>query len=64
MYPMHEQLSRERMRELSEQAHRRRLARELASANRWQYLARRAETRHARRAERAAELSSAVALAR
>lgn len=63
MYPMHEQLSRDRMREMHEQAHRRRLSRDMASANRWQNLAKRAEVRHAKRAERAAEVS-AVALAR
>ena len=64
MYPMHEQLARERMREMAEQAQRHKLARQLASANRWQYLARRAEQRYARRAERVAEHVSAVALAR
>ncbi|HEY3736045.1 MAG TPA: hypothetical protein VGL26_01265 [Jatrophihabitans sp.] len=63
MYPMHEQLARERMREMQEQAQRRRLSREMASANRWRYLASRAEQRYARRAERAAEVS-AVALVR
>ena len=64
MYPMHEQLARERMREMAEQAQRHKLSRELASANRWQYLARRAEQRYARRAERVAEQVSAAALAR
>jgi hypothetical protein len=64
MYPMHEQLSRDRMRDMQEQAHRHRLSRELASANRWRYLAQRAESRHAKRAERVAEVSAPLVLAR
>lgn len=64
MYPMHEYLARERMREMAEQAQRRRLSRQLASANRWQYLARRAEQRYARRAQRVEEHVITAALAR
>ena len=63
MYPMQHALARERMRDMQERAARMRLSRELASANRWQYLAKRAQQRHALRAQRVAEVS-ALAVAR
>jgi len=60
MYTMHEALAREHMRQTEEQSHRRRLANELAAANRWSNLERRAQAarqRHLRRA-RVAQLSA------
>jgi hypothetical protein len=63
MYTMHEALAREHMRQSEAEAQQRRLASELAAANRWHYLERRAQAarrRHSRRLERVA-LVSAVA---
>jgi hypothetical protein len=66
MYTMQEALAREHMRQRHHEAEvyrRHRLASELAAANRWRYLERRAHAanrRHARRAEQAAQ-SVAVA---
>jgi hypothetical protein len=66
MYTMHEALAREHMRQRHSEAlvaQRQRVASEMAAANRWRYLERRANAayrRHARRAEQAAH-SVAVA---
>ena len=59
MYAMHEALAREHMRQHHRDAHQRQLVSELAAANRWRYLERRANAayrRHARRASSAAEV--------
>jgi hypothetical protein len=61
MYMLHEALAREHMRQRVHDAHRRQLASELAAANRWHYLERRAHAayrRHMVRVERAAQLSA------
>jgi len=61
MYALHEALAREHMREREQQARRHALAGEMASANRWRYLERRAHAayrRHAQRAHGAAQLSA------
>jgi len=61
MYAMQEALAREHMRERVHQARRHTLSSELASANRWRYLERRAHAayrRHAQRAQGAAQLSA------
>lgn len=49
---MHEALARDRMREDQRRAHQQRLARRLATARRWQRLARFADRRARRAAER------------
>ena len=56
MYVMQEALAREHMRQREWDARHARLSAELASANRWQYLAERAKaaaTRHSHRASQA-----------
>lgn len=61
MHSMHEALAREHMRQREREARQHSLASELASANRWRYLERRAHAayqRHARRAHRAAQRSA------
>ena len=61
MYTMHEALAREHMRQRHQDAQRHRLASELAAANRWRYLERRANAayrRHAHRAEQYAQVSA------
>ncbi|MGI8666425.1 MAG: hypothetical protein ACR2N4_10390 [Jatrophihabitans sp.] len=55
MYSMYEALARERMREQQEQAARRRLSQQLASAQRWQRLAAYSARRAARSRRRLAE---------
>jgi hypothetical protein len=58
MYSMHEALAREHMRQREREAQQHRLASELAAANRWRYLERRAAAasrRHAGRARRLAQ---------
>ncbi|MGH8961503.1 MAG: hypothetical protein ACRDWT_09885 [Jatrophihabitantaceae bacterium] len=57
MSTIQEALARERMRERQQQARHSRLSAELAAANRWQYLAKRARaaaSRHSHRAQQAA----------
>lgn len=61
MYTLHEALAREHMRQLHADARRRALVNQLASANRWRFLERRAHAaylRHALRAERAAQVGA------
>jgi hypothetical protein len=61
MQTMHEALAREHMRRREQEARRHSLSSELASANRWRYLERRAHAayrRHAQRAHRAAQVSA------
>lgn len=60
MYLLHEALARERMREQREQAMRRRLSHELASARRWQRLAAYSAGRAARSRRQLAEQSAAA----
>ena len=62
MQTMYEALAREHLRQLHEDARRRALVSQLASANRWRLLERRAHNayrRHAERAERAAQAAVA-----
>ena len=62
MQTMYEALAREHLRELHEDARRRALVSQLASANRWRLLERRANRayrRHAERAERAGQAALA-----
>jgi hypothetical protein len=61
MYTMHEAMAREHMRQREREAQRHRLVSELAAANRWRYLERRAHAaylQHVRRAERVAQVSA------
>lgn len=61
MYTLHEALAREHLRELHQDARRRALVGQLASAKRWRQLERRAHAatqRHAQRAERLAQVSA------
>jgi hypothetical protein len=61
MQTMHEALAREHMRQREREARLHSLASELASANRWRFLERRAHAayrRHAQRAHRAAQVSA------
>ncbi|HEY2044261.1 MAG TPA: hypothetical protein VGH11_16415 [Jatrophihabitans sp.] len=60
MYSMYEALSRDRMREQREHAAHQRLANELASARRWQWLAAYAARRAARYQRQLAEHSAAA----
>jgi hypothetical protein len=58
MFTMHESLAREHMRRREREAQHHRLVNELAAANRWHYLERRAHAahrRHAQQARRAAQ---------
>jgi hypothetical protein len=61
MYTLHEALAREHLRQLHQDARRRALVGELASANRWRFLERRAHAAYQRHAQRAAQSLSAVA---
>lgn len=61
MYTLHEALAREHLRQLHQDARRRALVGELASANRWRYLERRAHAAYQRHARRAEQSLSAVA---
>jgi hypothetical protein len=66
MYTMHEALAREHMRQRHDearQAQRHRLASELAAANRWRYLERRANAAYRRHARRAEQVAQSVAVA-
>ena len=63
MYTMYEALAREHMRQRSQDVERHRLASELAAANRWRYLERRASAAHRRHAHRAEQYVQATALA-
>ena len=63
MYTMYEALAREHMRQRHEDAQRHRLASELAAANRWRYLERRAGAARRRHAHRAEEYAQSSALA-
>jgi hypothetical protein len=61
MQTMHEALAREHMRQREREARQQTLSSELASANRWRYLERRAHAayrRHALRAHRAGQVSA------
>ena len=63
MHTLHEALAREHLRQLHQDARRRALVSELASANRWRFLERRAHAayrRHANRAEYAAAARAAM----
>lgn len=62
MHTLHEALAREHLRQLHQDARRRALVSELASANRWRFLERRAHAayqRHARRAEQSLAAATA-----
>jgi hypothetical protein len=66
MYTMHEALAREHMRQRrheAQAAQRQRLASELAAANRWRYLERRANAVYRRHARRAEQVAQSVVLA-
>lgn len=63
MHTMYEALAREHMREREAKARQRRLVSELAAANRWRYLERRAHAAAARHAHRAARAIEASAVA-
>jgi hypothetical protein len=63
MYTMHEALAREHMRQRQQEARRHSLSRELASANRWRYLERRAHAAYRRRAARAHHAAQVSAVA-
>ena len=53
MYTLHEALAREHLRQMHQDARRRALVSELASANRWRFLERRAHAAYRRHAQRA-----------
>ena len=64
MHTLHEALAREHLRQLHQDARRRALVSELASANRWRFLERRAHAayrRHAQRAEQSLTAGTATA---
>ena len=63
MYTMHEALAREHTRQLMQEAQRHRLANQMAAANRWRYLERRANAAYRRHAHRAEQFAQASALA-
>ena len=63
MYTMHEALAREHMRQREQEARRHRLAYQMAAANRWRYLERRAHAAYQRHAHRAEQSAQASALA-
>ena len=63
MYTMHEALAREHMRQRQQEAQRARLANEMAAANRWRYLERRANAAYRRHARRAEQVAQSVAVA-
>jgi hypothetical protein len=61
MHTMYEALAREHMRQREQEARRHSLSSQLAAANRWRYLERRAHAaylRHAQRANRAAQVTA------
>jgi hypothetical protein len=64
MQTMHEALAREHMRQLEHEARQHSLRSQLAAANRWRFLERRAHAAYRRHSQRAQRVAQAVAVSR